>query len=140
MLFSRRSRSTYLPRTPPGIEAKSYSARISSSGRSAFFIKSYFLSGRVSGTDYSNRVLIFGMRNNQNLLVCGKTNGHKALFLLRVMIARKGCRERICKDRGSFLKIDAMLPAIGFGFARIPCDQHRASIRCVLYERACLTL
>jgi len=139
MLFSRRSRSTYLPRTPPFIEAKSYCARMSSSGWSAFFIKSSFLWRRISGIDYSNSVLIFGMRHNQNLLVCRNTNGHKTLFIFRVIVARIGSRERVRKDRCGFFEIDAMFVLVGDGFARIPRDQHCVSIRSTLFERACLT-
>ena len=58
ILLCCRSLSKYFPRTPPGIEAKSYSLRISSLEWLAFFIKPSFLSGGASSTDDSDHSVI----------------------------------------------------------------------------------
>ena len=89
-LLSRRSFSTYLPRTPPRIEAKSYSARISSL-RWFPFIKSSFLSCSSPRTDDSNDMVTFSMRHDQQFSPSGYTDSHESRFIFRVIFARKSC-------------------------------------------------
>jgi hypothetical protein len=69
------------------------------------FHKSSFLPGWASGTNYSNSVVIFGVRDNENLLIRRHTNGYKALFIIRVIFALKSSRKRVCKDCGASWKL-----------------------------------
>ncbi len=89
MLLSRRSLSTYLPRTPPRIEAKSYSGRNSSFRWFAFFIKPSFLSRRHSSVDDSDYIVFFGMSYDQQFFFCGFADGKKPRFVFGVIFARE---------------------------------------------------
>ena len=64
MFVPSRKRFAYLPRTPPFIEAKSYSGRSSSVAvLSAFFIKCTLAPCRKSGADNSDGLVLLGVRN-----------------------------------------------------------------------------
>src|SRR3989449_7790361 len=65
-LLPLRSRATYLPRTPPFIDAKSYSGlRSSSAGLVALLIEFSFAPCRSSSDDDSDGIVSFSMRHNQ---------------------------------------------------------------------------
>src|SRR5262245_17141845 len=82
-LLPLRSRATYLPRTPPFIDAKSYSGlRSSSAGLGALLIEFSFAPRRSSGADDPDGIVSFGMRHDQETSPLGDTNGHKAHLTL----------------------------------------------------------
>src|SRR5258708_5184548 len=72
----------YLPRTPPFIDAKSYSGRMSFAGlRLAFFIKSSFVNCCSSGADNPNRFAILSVGHHEETSPTGSANGQEARLL-----------------------------------------------------------
>src|SRR5437867_10522661 len=66
MFVPARARRTYLPRTPPFMDAKSYSARMSSAGIGfVFFIKLLLMPCGGSCVDGSDRVGGLSVRHHQ---------------------------------------------------------------------------
>src|SRR5688500_5836942 len=64
-LLPLRSRVTYLPRTPPFIDAKSYSGRISSSSRLLALLIEFSLAPRCApGADDADRIVSLHVRHN----------------------------------------------------------------------------
>src|SRR5947208_8381078 len=64
----------YLPRTPPFIDAKSYSGRMSFAGlRLAFFIKSSFLLCCSSGANDPNRITVLGVGYHEETSPTGRS-------------------------------------------------------------------
>ena len=59
-----RYRAEYFPRTPPFIDEKSYSGRMSF--RLFFFIEPSFMACCSSGADNPNCFTLFGMRDDQD--------------------------------------------------------------------------
>lgn len=128
-LLDSRRRFTYLPRLPPFIEAKSYSARMPFfEFRLAFFIKLSFAMCCQSGTDDTNRITLLGMRHNQKSTAHGFTDGQVSLFKIGVVFIGKSPRQRIAERRGRFAKFNAMLFAIGRSFPAVPGEDHMSSI------------
>lgn len=84
-----RNRLTYFPRTPPFMEAKSYSGRISSSRiLFIFFIEPSFASGRLPGADNSCSVAPLAMGYNQKPAERRHPNCRESLFEGRMVRIR----------------------------------------------------
>src|SRR5882762_2437819 len=82
-LLPLRSRATYLPRTPPRIDAKSYSGlRSSSADLVALLIEFSFAPRRSSGADDTDGIVSFSMRHNQETSTLRDTNRHEAHLAL----------------------------------------------------------
>ena len=85
-----RNRLTYFPRTPPFMEAKSYSGRISSSRiLSIFFIEPSFAPGRLPGADNSYSVVPLARAYNQKPAERRHPNCKESLFKGRMVRIRE---------------------------------------------------
>jgi len=128
-LVPARYRLAYLPRTPPFIEAKSYSGRMSLVDlRLFFFIKPSFVGCGLPGADDPNHFAVLGVRHHQKALAVGHANGQESRLISGMIVIWKRGRERVVQHRRGFVEIDAMLLTIGRGFPRIPSENHRSSI------------
>lgn len=71
-----RNRFAYLPRTPPFIEAKSYSERMPFTVfRLAFFIEFSFVARRPPGSDDPDKCVFLGVRHHLNAIAGGYADG-----------------------------------------------------------------
>ena len=124
-----RSRRTYFPRTPPFMDAKSYSARIwSRSGLLAFFIGLALTRGRWPRADDSDGVAPIRMRNNDDTTFGRLANGYEPMLPNRVIGIGIRRRERILQDRPRFMEIDTMLADVLRCLLWIPLEVHTGSI------------
>lgn len=129
-LLPLRSRATYLPRTPPFIDAKSYSGlRSSSAGLAALFIEFSFAPRRSSGADDADGIVSFGMCHNQETSALRDTNGHEAHLALGMSLVREGRRQRVLENSGCFIEADAAPSNVCRCLLGIPFELHRVSIR-----------
>src|SRR3989454_11659594 len=129
-LLPLRSRATYLPRTPPFIDAKSYSGlRSSSAGLVALLIEFSFAPRRSSGADDADGIVSFSMRHNQETSPLGDTNGHKANLALGMSLVRERRRQRVFENSGCFIETDAAPSDVRCSLLGIPFELHRVSIR-----------
>lgn len=83
MFVPSRARPAYLPRTPPFMDAKSYSARMSSASiRFVFFTAPSLAPCRTSGADDTDDAGTgFSMRSHEDSARCGPAQNRKALLL-----------------------------------------------------------
>src|SRR5574337_2110251 len=124
-LLPLRSWAAYFPRTPPFIEAKSYSARISLSLASrTLLIESSLAAGCTPGTDDSNPVATLRVDHDQRSTTRRNANAHESLLRAGMFCIRKRGREHVAQHGCGFMKTDAMLSAIGHCLRRIPHELH----------------
>src|SRR6058998_1396247 len=90
-LLPLRSRATYLPRTPPFIDAKSYSGlRSSSSGRFALLIEFSFAPRCSPGADDADGIVSLSVGHNQDASTVRRADRQEARLLLGVSLVRIG--------------------------------------------------
>src|SRR5439155_17765108 len=135
-LLPLRSRATYLPRTPPFIDAKSYSGlRSSSAGLVVLLIECSFAPRRSSGADDADGIVTFSMRHDQETSPLEDTNGHKAHLVLGMSLVREGRRQRVFENSGCFIKTDAAASDVRrslLGPIRTPPREYTAQWRSTL--------
>jgi len=91
-----RYRLAYLPRTPPFIEAKSYSGRMSLVDlRLFFFIKPSFVGCGSPGADDPNQLAVLGVRNHEKAPAAGHPNGQETRLISGMIVIWKRGRKRI---------------------------------------------
>src|SRR5439155_2520828 len=130
LLPSFRNRATYLPRTPPFMDAKSYSGFSSSSCvRLALLIEFSLAPRGASGIDDANRVAIVGMCNHEQPSELRCANSHEPGLLHRVALVGESRRQRILEHGCGFVEAHSMLPEVGRMLRRVPGELHRDSIR-----------
>jgi hypothetical protein len=91
LLPSFRSRAAYFPRTPPFMEAKSYSGRRSSwSGGLALLIECSLAPRRSPGADDADCIVTFGVRYDEEPSARRRSNRQDTRFRRRVALVREG--------------------------------------------------
>jgi hypothetical protein len=116
-----------LPRTPPFIEAKSYSGRMSPLLRCSmlfFFIESSLTWSCRSCADDPDCLLTFGVGYDEPPAHCRCANREKSLLVGRMFGIGKSCREWITEHGCSLSKADYVFPLIREIFPRIPFELH----------------
>ena len=129
-LLPLRRRATYFPRTPPFIDAKSYSGRRSSSPtRLALLIEFSLAPRRSTGADDTDSIVSFRVCHNQDAPATGCADGHETRLVLGVRFIWKRGREWIVQDRCGLVKGDTVPLEVRRCLDGIPFELHRKSIR-----------
>src|SRR2546428_3319852 len=129
-LLPLRSRATYLPRTPPFIDAKSYSGlRSSSAGLVVLLIEFSFAPRRSSGANDADGIVSFSMRHNQETSPLRDTNRHEPHLALGMSLVRERRRQRVFENSGCFIETDAAPSDVRRSLLGIPFELHRVRIR-----------
>lgn len=115
----------YLPRTPPFMDAKSYSGRSSSVGlTSLVFIVPSFMWGCWSRRDDSNRRVTIRVSNNQQAPSCGLADRNIPKLADRMIGIREGVREGIAEHGCRFCESDSMFFSVLLFLNGIPFESH----------------
>ena len=86
-----RNRATYFPCTPPFMDEKSYSARVSF--RLFLFIEPSFMACCSSGADDPHSFALVGVCDNKNAFPARHPYREEPQFVARVIRIGKSCRE-----------------------------------------------
>src|SRR3989449_10664902 len=117
-LLPLRSRATYLPRTPPFIDAKSYSGRRSLSlCRFALLIELSLAPRRSTGADDADGVVSLRVGHNQDVSPRGCTDCQETGLRLGVRLVGKRCRQRILENRSGLVEAARCLLRFAAAFA-----------------------